>query len=133
VLSAVAGTRGSGIGARPPTEVKWRSLAVADTEMHGAEHAVPHAVPMPEQPSSAIANGAATSENSTMTTITPHRISSPVSQSRTDRASGRFAQLRPAFNSRPLCSPFRPQRSIRGSPSRPHCEPREPLARARVL
>src|SRR2546425_12790512 len=34
-----------------------------------------------------------------------------------------FAQLRLAFNSRPLCSPFRPQRSIRGSPSRPTVSP----------
>jgi len=87
VLRAVAGTRRTGIGGGAPTEARGRSPAGAETEAHGAEQDAPHTVPIPAQPSSAIAKGTATSERSIIRTITQQRISSEVSQSRTGGAT----------------------------------------------
>ena len=47
-----------------------RLPTVGETEAHGAEHDMPQTVPMPEQPSNAMANGAATRANRTITTRT---------------------------------------------------------------
>jgi len=73
-----------------PTVTKGRSLTFPETETHGAEHDGPHAVLVPGQLSNAMANGAAASENSTMRTITPLRISATVSQTATEGTSRRF-------------------------------------------
>ncbi|MGH8702898.1 MAG: hypothetical protein ACREVR_17225, partial [Burkholderiales bacterium] len=70
-----------------------RSLDATDAEIHGAEQGAPQTVPMPEHPSSAVANGAATSVNSTMTTMTLYRIPGRVSHSRTGDASRPAAWL----------------------------------------
>lgn len=90
MLRTVVGTHRRGAGGGLPTEESLRSLAGAETEAHGAEQAAPHTVPMPEQPSRAIANGTATSDRSTIKMITQHRISPAVSQSQTDGATAAF-------------------------------------------
>ena len=75
MLRTGVGTHRRGAGGGLPTEERLRSLAGAETEAPGAEQAVPHTVPMPEQPSRAITNGTTTSDRSTIRTVTQHRIS----------------------------------------------------------
>ena len=87
MLRTGVGTHKSGAGGGLPTKARPKSLAGAETEAHGAEQAAPHTVPMPEQPSRAIANGTATSDRSTIRAITQHRISPAVSQSRAGGAT----------------------------------------------
>src|SRR5206468_7073039 len=58
-------------GVRLATGTSTGSLADVGVGVHGAEQDAPQPVPIPEQPSTAIATGAAMNDRSTIRTITP--------------------------------------------------------------
>jgi len=92
VASAASETRRGVPNAVLPAQSREGTAAGAVTKREEAEHNPSHVVPIPEQPSTAIANGAPTRPTSTIITMRRHGMSRSVSQSRAAaQACGRRA------------------------------------------
>jgi hypothetical protein len=112
--------RASAAGVRPAPGKSTGVPAAVGVDTHGVEHGAPQTLPMPEQPSAAIATGAEMSDRSTIRTSTP-RMSESLSQGRIDAASQRIQMIAASSNPLPL--------SISRSAS---SRPLDPKLRARI-